>query len=148
MSFDRVLPNPLALCYDSPQRSIPRRTDTLLEHKIMTGRLSKIVTEYDCPKAISESKALEDALSHPAMTTSPVNLAKSAAVMASPVPTSTISRKRVVPLVTVGLDRTESSTSSNSSKESNVQFCLCQPDPKIPRPRNGPFILLLSLCSR
>jgi HMG box factor len=33
-----------------------------------------------------------------------------------------------------------SSASSNSpikSKEGAMQFCLCQPDPKIPRPRNG-----------
>ncbi|KAI2732802.1 transcriptional regulator family: HMG [Penicillium roqueforti] len=42
-------------------------------------------------------------------------------------------------------DRSSSSSASSTSpikshKESALQFCLCQPDPKIPRPRNA-FIL-------
>jgi HMG box factor len=42
-------------------------------------------------------------------------------------------------------DRSASSSGSSSPNKSakieGVQFCLCQPDPKIPRPRNGELIL-------
>ena len=153
MSYDRVLPNPLALCYDSSRHNIPRRIDTLLEHKIMTDKLPNIVTEqYDCRKAIPERKVPEGGPLPLTMTTSPMSSAKPATPMAS-VSAPAVPRSRVVPLVTTNLDRQErsassSSSKSSSSKEYNVQFCLCQPDPKIPRPRNGPLSSLSSLCSQ
>ncbi|EAS36130.3 HMG box transcriptional regulator [Coccidioides immitis RS] len=62
-----------------------------------------------------------------------------------PVLSLPLSRKRVPTVASCHLAREERATSagstkSTSSKDSNVQFCLCQPDPKIPRPRNA-FIL-------
>ncbi|KMU88893.1 hypothetical protein CIHG_06695 [Coccidioides immitis H538.4] len=64
-----------------------------------------------------------------------------------PVLSLPLSRKRVPTVASCHLAREERATSagstkSTSSKDSNVQFCLCQPDPKIPRPRNGVFHLV------
>ncbi|GMF73950.1 unnamed protein product [Aspergillus oryzae] len=42
MSFDRVLPKPAALHYDSPQVTLSRPTSNLLEHKIMNDNVSKV----------------------------------------------------------------------------------------------------------
>jgi HMG box factor len=46
-------------------------------------------------------------------------------------------------------DRSASSSGSSSpaksAKSEGLQFCLCQPDPKIPRPRNGELMLSESL---
>lgn len=39
---------------------------------------------------------------------------------------------------------TASSNGSTTSDSTREQVCLCQPDPKIPRPRNGKQLLLLS----
>ncbi|PGH27255.1 hypothetical protein AJ80_00965 [Polytolypa hystricis UAMH7299] len=178
MSYDRVLPKPLALYYDPPRRELPSRTSTPVEHKIMTDRFSKIVSEekqYDGRSASStpitttsttttggiESKALASALSAlsaPTPTTSTIasaseKLLPSAAISEISSPASTViaspiprKRKFCQLITSETIDQHERSVSSNSSKSNSskdstsVQFCLCQPDPKIPRPRNA-FIL-------
>lgn len=39
------------------------------------------------------------------------------------------------------------SATSNASGDLSPQVCLCQPEPKIPRPRNGKSFRSVSLCS-
>lgn len=57
---------------------------------------------------------------------------------------SSHSSKSVAPLLTKDIPIRERSSSSSPVKSAAtkdaVQFCLCQPDPKIPRPRNGEFL--------
>lgn len=57
-----------------------------------------------------------------------------------------LTRKRAASLMAEGSSPREASpaSTSNSNPEITSQFCLCQPDPKIPRPRNGKFICPLS----
>lgn len=49
-----------------------------------------------------------------------------------------VTRKRAASLMADGSSPREGSPESeNSNPEPTNQFCLCQPEPKIPRPRNG-----------
>ncbi|KAL4891935.1 hypothetical protein BDV59DRAFT_61158 [Aspergillus ambiguus] len=140
MSYDRVLPKPLALHYDSPQVSLPRPTSNLLEHKIMNDDISRMsLVDHHVEPAdglpqvhLSSLNRAKFALNN--ISNTPVNLAKPCASLTT----------KSIPL----RDRSSTSERSSSSspvksaapRESVTQFCLCQPDPKIPRPRNA-FIL-------
>ncbi|KAK2779954.1 hypothetical protein FQN53_001185 [Emmonsiellopsis sp. PD_33] len=137
MSYDRVLPKPPTLHYDPTRRDLPTRTSTPVEHQIMTDKFSKIVADESAPRSTGlESRALVAALAEKSTL-----IEVPSTILASP-----IARKRTSSLITSEAFRQEraassSSSKSTSSKESNsIQFCLCQPDPKIPRPRNA-FIL-------
>lgn len=44
--------------------------------------------------------------------------------------------------------KTPASASSTGSVDLSPHVCLCQPEPKIPRPRNGEFIVVCSLSQR
>lgn len=44
--------------------------------------------------------------------------------------------------------KTPASAVSTGSGELSPHVCLCQPEPKIPRPRNGEFVILCSLSRR
>lgn len=62
-------------------------------------------------------------------------------------PSGPLTRKRAASLMAEESSEREPSpaSTSNSNPEPTNQFCLCQPDPKIPRPRNGRSTFLL--CS-
>lgn len=115
MSYDRVLPQPVALRYETAQ--VPPRSN--LDHKIMNDLKPVSVHDYDprlhrmtAPERASKPMG-------PMLTTKELPL-----------------RERS--------DRSSSSSASSISpvktKDCALQFCLCQPDPKIPRPRNGELI--------
>lgn len=143
MSFDRVLPKPAALRYDKVAMAMPpRQTSNLLEHKIMN---------VDHPSASPSSLGDGYANSLPQVHLSSINRNKMAFnnVAASSGPMEPL--KHIVPQLSKELPIRERSSrserpfssspvkSTSSSKDQQVatQFCLCQPDPKIPRPRNG-----------
>ncbi|KKZ67996.1 hypothetical protein EMCG_06337 [[Emmonsia] crescens] len=143
MSWDRVLPKPPALHYDPTGHDFPTRTSTPVDHQIMTDKFSKVAAEENSYRSVGlESGALAAALSR-ATIPSPEN---STLTEVPPVLISPIARKRAYSLITSDAARQERSASSSSSKStsskdsSSLQFCLCQPAPKIPRPRNA-FIL-------
>ncbi|GES61770.1 HMG box transcriptional regulator [Aspergillus terreus] len=152
MSYDRVLPKPPALHYDSPQVPLPRPTSNLLEHKIMNddiSRMSLVDHHVDSPPMGSSCRFAADGL--PQVHLSSLtrakfalnNIAASASVEASK-PSASLTTK-TIPLRerSTASERSSSSSpvkSTAASRESVTQFCLCQPDPKIPRPRNA-FIL-------
>lgn len=143
MSYDRVLPNPVALRYESAQVSLPRPSN-LLDHKVMNEELPKSVMAMRHPDgavryADPRSTGIHQTHQH---------ISKEAHRMSSNGP-----GKPVGPMISTKelplrerSDRSSSSSASSTSpvkshKESALQFCLCQPDPKIPRPRNGESIL-------
>lgn len=141
MSFDRVLPIPPALHNDQVVMP-PRQTSNLLEHKIMNVEHPP----SSSPPILGE--AYTNSL--PQIHLSSINRAKMAYnnVPASMSPMDPY--RNIVPQLSKDLPlRKRSSHSERSSSASPVhlassreqqpvaQFCLCQPDPKIPRPRNG-----------
>ncbi|KAK2731783.1 hypothetical protein FQN57_003172 [Myotisia sp. PD_48] len=160
MSYDRVLPRPSALGYDYSGRDLPAtRTSTLLAHKIMTEDfpLPTVSTGDNDRLPNSSGSSLAGVPPYiPPYLAAPSchspNYFPSSSLQTRSTPSefvttlvSPVPRKRVASILTSEASRQERATSSsssksNSSREANLQFCLCQPDPKIPRPRNA-FIL-------
>lgn len=121
-----MLPDPVALRYESAQVTLPRPSN-LLDHKIMDLKSAAMDTYDGRPTGVAQAHH------HIAM-----NVAESRAVKPGPMLTT-----KELPLRDRSDRSSSSSASSNSpvkSKDSAAQFCLCQPDPKIPRPRNGESI--------
>ncbi|PGG98651.1 hypothetical protein AJ79_08806 [Helicocarpus griseus UAMH5409] len=144
MSWDRVLPKPPALHYDPTGRDLPTRTSTPVDHQIMADKFCKIAVDESNHRLVSlDSRILPAALSRNAIP-SPERVTLAEAP--PPVLISPIARKRTSSLITSEAARQERSASSSSSKSTSSKespskhFCLCQPEPKIPRPRNA-FIL-------
>lgn len=151
MSFDRVLPRPAAL-YDEPAGRIHRKTSSLLEHKIMNDH-------HALPPITTAVTNRIDSLSPARPNGSYRHLAEPASCSTSlgQMQLSSLNRDKVsqnqipVRILTTPKqaaadeacprDRSASSspTKKEPVKESATQFCLCQPDPKIPRPRNGMY---------
>ncbi|KAI1944901.1 slightly ste11-like protein [Ophidiomyces ophidiicola] len=146
MSYDRVLPKPLGLFCDLSSRGIPPRVSSLLGHRIVVEGLNRPSRDQHGrqlstpsgtpPSSIPTARcqgpdfgpSKEHAL-HKAPESIPIplsgNLASSGTVLEA-------SRNHRA--------ASAGSSKSTSSRDSSVLFCLCQPDPKIPRPRNA-FIL-------
>ncbi|PGG99143.1 HMG box factor, other [Blastomyces parvus] len=142
MSWDRVLPKPPALHYDPTGRDFPTRTSTPMDHQVMINKFSKISDEESCHQSAAlESRALAASFLRATIPSPETSMLAKVPPLISP-----IARKRPSSLITSYAARQERSASSCSSKStsskesSSLQFCLCQPDPKIPRPRNA-FIL-------
>lgn len=144
MSYDRVLPKPPALHYDS-QVTLSRPTSNLLEHKIMNDDLTKMsVMDHrrDAPPVGASCRYVADTL--PQVHLSSLNRAKialnkiaSTAPIDAPRPTEPGAITSQMPLRERSSVSERSSSASPTKRESETKFCLCQPDPKIPRPRNG-----------
>ncbi|KAL1983038.1 hypothetical protein VTN96DRAFT_521 [Rasamsonia emersonii] len=152
MSFDRVLPRPAAL-YDEQAGRIHRKTSSLLEHKIMndhhglspvttavTNRIDSLPTTRPngSYRHLAEPASCSTSLGQ--MQLSSLNREK---VSQNQIPVRILTTpKQAAADEACPRDRSASSspTKKESAKESATQFCLCQPDPKIPRPRNA-FIL-------
>ncbi|KAL4887053.1 hypothetical protein BJY04DRAFT_177158 [Aspergillus karnatakaensis] len=146
MSYDRVLPKPIALHHDSTQVSMSRPTSNLLEHKIMhddhnmadhrdnapSYRYSESIPRVNLP-SMHRARVVVNSKNHPASPST---------TLESPIPTSAMSTKTMALRERSSHSDRSSSTSpvKSAAQGSNTQFCLCQPDPKIPRPRNA-FIL-------
>ncbi|KAJ5489710.1 hypothetical protein N7539_004600 [Penicillium diatomitis] len=160
MSYDRVLPNPVSLRHETASLfSLPRPSD-LLDHKIMAGPPAKpymalphrpnpgtventmsdgvCFLSHDQPNNVSQThQHLMSFESRPSLGKLDSRAATSPGQrLVKPGPTITTSDlgppRSVSP--------SESSSPAKSAKSDGLQFCLCQPEPKIPRPRNA-FIL-------
>ena len=112
MSYDRVLPNPVAHRYETAQ--VP---SNILDHTLNDLK-SVAMQDYDS-RAVHMISNPERVKPGPMLSTKELPL-----------------RDRS--------DRSSSSSAGSNSpvkaKDCSMQFCLCQPDPKIPRPRNGESI--------
>ncbi|KAL1883740.1 slightly ste11-like protein [Paecilomyces lecythidis] len=136
----------MALYYDPARNTLPRPSTSLLEHKIMNDSFSKVtLPQRDASILRSSGQNAE-----PGPAPAPLSQAHLASINRDKVALNSISsrtsltRERLSPVLTADLPESTRSSSSSppksaSSKEA-TQFCLCQPDPKIPRPRNA-FIL-------
>ncbi|KAL2835191.1 HMG box protein [Aspergillus cavernicola] len=150
MSYDRVLPKPVALHHDSPQVSLSRpTTSNLLEHKIMNDGIAMANHRMeDAPTYRYSDAGHKVNLSsvHRARMSVNKNPSSLAAPLEAPKPMTALSTKNIPYRERSSVSERSSSSSPVKStgppghRESATQFCLCQPDPKIPRPRNA-FIL-------
>lgn len=135
MSYHRVLPPPPALAKQNPSTwSI--EPDSLLQHKIMTKENTNISSRR------SESLTLSQKSPSPAEEREPTSPSD------EPLNNFVDPPKHRL--------RSSSRTSNEESHHSDQrlasiswedetpsQICLCQPDPKIPRPRNGMYVHFL-----
>ncbi|KAJ5627357.1 hypothetical protein N7528_004784 [Penicillium herquei] len=150
MSWDRVLPAPPGLHYDSPQV----RPGDLFDHKIMNDPKAHGPLAYR-PDAIKyDVRAVPQAHQqmHQMTYSRPMSRNEqeliSHSVQGSPhldphVNLNVNPVMRQGSIVSKDLSRSSSSSGSASPARSVKErdtFCLCQPDPKVPRPRNA-FIL-------
>lgn len=160
MSYDRVLPNPASLRYESaPVSTLPRPSD-LLDHKIMNDPLPKSYMALPHrPGPGGMSPVSQNARYTSGSEMRPNGVAQTHQHLASygrargsmkndPAMSPVQQHAKLGPMVsTKDLARDRSASSSGNSsptksvKSEGLQFCLCQPDPKIPRPRNGELML-------
>lgn len=142
MSYHRVLPKPQALSSQDPSESRISAQNTLLHHKIMTdvepneglktARTSRSTSVNTPSKGAASQRSaslesLQDYQDSPTAEAIPVRLGQ----------------KRAASLITTvdhrfrDLPSLSTASPGIRSADSASQVCLCQPDPKVPRPRNG-----------
>ncbi|KAL8705826.1 MAG: hypothetical protein Q9201_001049 [Fulgogasparrea decipioides] len=138
MSYHRILPPPPALTnQDRTGGWVPRR-DSLLQNKIMAENSFKTIANKTRDKSLtsvqsnpsptdnrdtsqpSDALVEEDIISSKARTRSSATLSNESS-NPSDQPTTT----------------RDSITEENTAWNTPSSICLCQPDPKVPRPRNG-----------
>lgn len=140
LSWDRVLPAPHALLNGLTNDLPPRRTSSLLQHHLVSSK--------DLLESSRERRSTVTSISyHQGPQLSP---ARPISVLQFPPDSSTsdqptkvpLTRKRAASLMADEVNTRETSpvTTQDSISGKTNQFCLCQPDPKIPRPRNGMFL--------
>lgn len=153
MSYDRVLPKPVPLHHESSQVSLPRSTN-LLDHKIMNDLPKSHGALPHRPDPIGSGYRFNDRRpsgvpqTHQQM--SALGRVKNANGVTKPEQSYQPNKQAGPMLSTKDLSvRERSSSSSGSASPASsaqkdgpaVNWCLCQPDPKIPRPRNGELML-------
>ena len=137
--WSRVLPRPTALLEECPIEPFDRRASSLLQHHLPADRST--VTSWDLNIA---RRSTIPSISYPTRSISDSSLTdyrQFPAPPSAPLPADRLgqvqSRKRSASHMAPESSSREASPSQTAIAESVPQFCLCQPDPKIPRPRNG-----------
>src|SRR5437763_15026940 len=135
ISWYRVLPKPTALLHDHFHDPFATHNSSLLQHHIPPSHKSS----QGPSNASSERRITVPSIAYS-------EIPKSGSSIPSPLKDSLVpignaytddgpaTRKRTVSLME---GDAQSADRSFQKDESGNQFCLCQPDPKIPRPRNG-----------
>ncbi|KAI4127212.1 MAG: hypothetical protein LQ338_003331 [Usnochroma carphineum] len=140
MSYHRVLPPPSALAnQDLAGQWLPRR-DTLLQNKIMADMNSN-----SNENKVQVMSPASDSLLGPPLTDYRESSPQLSDASEEDVPASPKTRTRSsATLSNEGSNPSQSSvdfvTEENTRWNAPSSICLCQPDPKVPRPRNA-FIL-------
>lgn len=136
MVFDRVLPRPAAL-YDETNTRI-HGPSSLLDHKIMKDPVAKASSQR--PESESCSSGLAQ------MQLSSLNrerFTQNHGAESSPHLDNSLGKRDKTSPPSSGREQSPIPSPIKSAPprtDSGVPFCLCQPDPKIPRPRNGRFL--------
>jgi HMG box factor len=134
VSWYRVLPKPPALLYEHFNDPFPRLNSSLLQHHIASEKSFESASDGIAGRRITvPSIAYSEIPSSGPRIDSPIrnSIVSIGSTYTNDAP---VSRKRTVSLME---DTPRSRDLSPHREEAGSQFCLCQPDPKIPRPRNG-----------
>lgn len=161
MSYDRVLPNPVSFRHETaPLPSLPRPSD-LIDHKIMSAPPATsymALPHRPSPGMAGNIHATSpQGVRYTSTMHQPNNISQTHQHLVSydrrhslakidrdggqsPVqrtvkPSPTITTRDLG--TTRSVSPSGSSSPAKSVKSDGLQFCLCQPEPKIPRPRNG-----------
>ena len=138
-SWDRILPKPNGILQNLPAGTLTRRSSSLLQHHLVSRNLSPETLESDVGR-----RSTFPCISYHGIPLSGVdgqtrivdNLPREPALL--PIASQeTLTRKRDAFHMAEESHSRPDSPSSPSTGEGAKEFCLCQPDPKIPRPRNG-----------
>lgn len=138
-SWDRVLPAPSALLNGNANDILPRRSSSLLQHHLFSSK--------HLPESPRDRRSTVPSIAYQVNTRinpiPPIPFGASHDFSSSgELETGSLTRKRAASLMADESETRETSpaTTHDSNPETTNQFCLCQPDPKIPRPRNGMFL--------
>lgn len=146
LSWDRVLPAPQALLNGNANDILPRRSSSLLQHHLFssTDLLDRSKDRRSTVPSIAYQ--VNPSISTSTIPQTPPRASQDSIASDQPA-TGPLTRKRAATLMAdeSKIRETSPATTHDSISETTNQFCLCQPDPKIPRPRNGTF--LISHCS-
>ena len=139
LSWDRVLPAPSALLNGNANDLLPRRSSSLLQHHLFSSK--------HLPESPRDQRSTVPSIAYQVNTRinpiPPIPPRASQDFSAfGELATGPLTRKRAASLMADESETRETSpaTTNDSNPDTTNQFCLCQPDPKIPRPRNGMFL--------
>lgn len=142
LSWDRVLPAPDALLNGSSKDVLPRRSSSLLQHHLFSSK-DRLEGQKDRRSTVPSISYQVDSRTSPVP---PIPPPRCPLDISHPtqLATGALTRKRAASLMADESTPRETSPAATqgSIPESTNQFCLCQPDPKIPRPRNGTSLSL------
>jgi HMG box factor, other len=136
LPWDRVLPAPHALLNGHANDLLHRRNSSLLQHHLVSSK-DLLDGSKDRRSTVPSISYHVEPIITPIPSIQPRGSQDSSASDQSV--QGPLTRKRAAPLMAVESSTREPSpaTTQDSVSEASNQFCLCQPDPKIPRPRNG-----------
>jgi len=142
LSWDRVLPAPHALLNGNADEILPRRSSSLLQHHLFSSKdlLDSSRDRRSTVPSIAYQVNPSNSTVCPALSLAAQDFPVARDFSAASQPASgPLTRKRAATLMADEAKSRETSpaTTHDSISEATNQFCLCQPDPKIPRPRNG-----------
>lgn len=141
-AWDRTLPKPDAILQDLPEGTFARRSSSLMQHHLVSRNLSQEVHEGDLAR-----RRTVPCISHHERRPSGVDGGQTRMIDGTsrdpaslpPAVLGPLTRKREASLMADESHSGPESPSSPPTGDGAKEFCLCQPDPKIPRPRNGEF---------
>lgn len=145
--WNRVLPKPPTLLNDRPDGPFGKRNISLLNHHTVSERYSKDLLESGTGR-----RSTVPSISYPQMPSSSLEFQlpsresdTNASISTDRSSLGSLARKRTLSLMADEPRSREQSPSNQSAIiEPLPQFCLCQPEPKIPRPRNGELLFPIS----
>ena len=128
MSLHRVLPVPLALSDKNSAQRWDVVPDSCEGSRIMSDRNSS-TAYYHSPRVSTPTPRPSSSSADVRHSSSPPDSSEDYRSPSIPRPTAAASKRRG--------DITWDQGDSHPEQEYPASVCLCQPDPKVPRPRNG-----------
>jgi HMG box factor len=145
ISWYRVLPKPTALLHDHFNDPFPRQNSSLLQHHITSDKLCKAVSDAFPGRRITVPSIAYSEISRSSPPVRSPLRNSIGSIGSAYTDEGPVTRKRTASLMEEG---PQSPDRPPRNEESGNQFCLCQPDPKIPRPRNGTCFFLFIKWSK
>lgn len=158
MSFHRVLPLPIALSNQDPENRSATEPALIVNARIMTDDKSESASEktkslQSAPSVAS--KSLPSISSQEASQTKQDHALRSSGAELEDYQSPKIrTRSLIKPAKRDSRQSSKGQTSTPNKNadawqgESPSSICLCQPDPKVPRPRNGMYLYTSAIHDR
>jgi hypothetical protein len=143
ISWYRVLPKPTALLHTRFNDPFAQQTSSLSQHHITSDKPSKAVSDTTPGRRITIPSIAYSEIPTSSPPTHSTARNSTVSIGSAYTDEDPVTGKRTASLME---DGGQSPDRSLRNEESGDQFCLCQPDPKIPRPRNGKCSFFLLRC--